>query len=113
EWVYKDNTEWLNRISIHIPHAEKDSFTPKYEVFTCEYYSPHKIGRHMLDSVTATSSSGLSNRTEVISPLPNEEFLDVSAMALIDPRSGLSSHSDPKGKEKELAKDVTLVMLLI
>jgi hypothetical protein len=115
DWVYKDNTEWLNRISIHIPHAEKDSFTPKYEVFTCEYYSPHKIGRHMLDSVTATSSSGLSKRTEVISPLPNEKFLDVSATALINPASGLSSHSDPTavGKEKELAKDVTLVMLLV
>jgi hypothetical protein len=104
-WVYKDNTEWLNRISIHIPHAEKDSFTPKYEVFTCEYYSPHKIGRHILDSVTATSSSGLSKRTEVISPLPNEKFLDVSATALINPASSIYN-SDPKGKR-------TLVMVLV
>jgi uncharacterized membrane protein len=58
EWGdYKRNTEWLKRISIHIPNAEKDSFTPKYEVFTCEY--DNKIGRHTLDSVTNTLSAGL------------------------------------------------------
>ena len=86
KWDYKKNTEGLKRISIHIPNAEKDSFTPKYEVFTCEY--ENKIGRHTLDSVTNT----LSNRTQVISAkvmkestLEAETFVDVSAMALIDP----------------------------
>jgi hypothetical protein len=83
KWKYQDNTEWLNRISILIPNAEKDSFTPKYEVFTCEYYHPHKIGCHTLDSVKNT----LSNRTQVISPRPNETFLDVSAMVPIEPGS--------------------------
>jgi hypothetical protein len=93
---YKHNAQWLNSISIHIPNAEKDSFTPKYEVFTCEYYNKHRplvgtpmlnmdyftnIGRHTLDSVTNT----LSDRTHMISPGPNQRFLDVSAMALNDP----------------------------
>jgi hypothetical protein len=90
---YKHNAQWLNSISIHIPNAEKDSFTPKYEVVTCEYYNKHRplvgtpmlnmdyftnIGRHTLDSVTNT----LSDRTHMISPGPNQRFLDVSAMAL-------------------------------
>jgi hypothetical protein len=94
KWKYQGNTEWLNRISILIPNAEKDSFTPKYEVFTCEYYNPHKIGCHTLDSVKNT----LSNRTEVISPRPNESFLDVSAEAPIDPGSEFFASPHPVSK---------------
>ena len=51
---------------------------------TCE--SDNKIGHYTLDSVKNT----ISERTQVISPRPNEKFLDVSAMAPIDPRSGWS-----------------------
>lgn len=86
KWKYQDETAWLNSISIHIPNAEKDSFTPKYEVFTCE--RDNKIGRHTLDSITNTLSKCCMG---VISPRPNERFLDVSAMAAIVPRSGVSS----------------------
>jgi hypothetical protein len=89
----------LNSISIHIPNAEKDSFTPKYDVFTCD--SDNRIGHYTLDSVKNT----ISDRTEVISPRPNEKFLDVSAMAPIDPRSGWS------GPDWSIAKAyVTLVI---
>jgi hypothetical protein len=107
KWEYKDNTKWLKRISIHIPNAEKDSFTPKYEVFTCEPMNEPgihlnesvAIGRHTLDSVTKT----LFNRTEVISAtdvqtydidgnmkIIREKFLDVSAMTINDPHLGVS-----------------------
>jgi hypothetical protein len=92
KWDYKDNTKWLNRISIHIPNAEKDSFTPKYEVFTCEDSPYTSIGRHTLDSVKNT----LSNRTEVMSAKQQqmkeyyERILDVSAMAINDPHLGVS-----------------------
>ena len=104
KWHYKDNTKWLKRISIHIPNAEKDSFTPKYEVFMCEPMDDNHthlndrvaIGRHTLDSVTNT----LSDRTEVISAteikfdehgkVHYEKFIDVSAMAINDPHLGVS-----------------------
>jgi len=93
-WIYQNNTAWLNWISILIPNAEKDSFTPKYEVFTCEWESPHKIGCHTLDPV----KNALSNRTEVISPRPNESFLDVSATAPIDPGSEFFASPHPVSK---------------
>jgi hypothetical protein len=87
KWIYKRpyGHNWLQiwgLDSISIINAEKDSFTPKYQVFTCE--SDNRIGLYTLDSVKNT----ISDRTEVIKPRPGEKFLDVSAMELIDPRSG-------------------------
>jgi hypothetical protein len=87
KWIYKRPYAhtWFDiwgLNSISIINAEKDSFTPNYKVFTCE--SDNRIGLYTLDSV----KNAISDRTEVISPRPDEKFLDVSAMALIDPRSG-------------------------
>jgi hypothetical protein len=77
-WDYKSNTAWLRSISIYNPKAQKDSFTPKYELLTCnDPANGTEIWRHTLDSVTGELSPG----TAVIRPRDgaNEEFLDVSA----------------------------------
>jgi hypothetical protein len=86
-WDYKAGRPRLNGISIHIPAAEKDSFAPKYEVFTCGGdIGGGAIGRHTLDSVKNTLSD---LRVVLASPMPgpNERFLAVSAMALHDKSS--------------------------
>lgn len=85
EWQYKSNTRWLSGMSIHVPSAQKDSFTPKYAVLTCEVARDafqNTIGLHMLDSVTGT----LSDRSAEIAPRRErgDNFLDVSAIALSD-----------------------------
>jgi hypothetical protein len=110
KWDYQRDTAELKRISIHIPNAEKDSFTPKYEVFTCEY--GNNIGSHTLDSVT----NKLSKRTQVIqgnvkkdATLEEERFVDVSAMGLIDPPSGPLNPTIPSTQPKA----VTFVRLII
>lgn len=101
KWDYKKNTAWLRSISIHVPRAQKDSFTPKYEVLACET-SPNRIGRHTLDSVTGTLSDG----TAVIEPRYNggkEQFHDVSGIEINDDTVGIDHSTHP----------VTLVSLAI
>ena len=92
KWDYKKNTAWMSSISIHIPKAEKESFTPKYELLVCEQ-APNRIGRHTLDSITGHLSDG----APVIEPRYNgrEKFLDVSAMAINEGHIGIDYSSQP------------------
>ena len=93
KWDYKKNTAWMSSISIHIPRAEKDSFTPKYELLVCEQ-APNRIGRHTLDSITGHLADG----APVIEPRYNggERFLGVSAMAINEGQIGIDFSTHPK-----------------
>ena len=93
KWDYKKNTAWMSSISIHIPKAEKESFTPKYELLVCEQ-APNRIGRHTLDSITGHLSDG----APVIEPRYNggERFLGVSAMAINEGQIGIDFSTHPK-----------------
>ena len=93
KWDYKKNTAWMSSISIHVPSAEKDSFTPKYELLVCEQ-APNRIGRHTLDSITGHLADG----APVIEPRYNggERFLDVSAMAINEGLIGIDFSTHPK-----------------
>jgi hypothetical protein len=92
KWDYKKNTAWMSRISIHLPKAQKDSFTPRYELLVCEQ-NPNRIGRHTLDSITGHLSDG----APVIEARYNggERFLDVCGIALNDGTLGIDPATQP------------------
>jgi hypothetical protein len=92
KWDYKKNTAWMSGISIHLPKAQKDSFTPKYELLVCEQ-NPNRIGCHTLDSITGHLSDG----APVIEARYNggERFLDVSAMAINEGQIGIDFSTHP------------------
>lgn len=92
----KSNTEWLRSISIHLPKAQKDSFTPKYELLART--GQGRIDRHSLDSITGVLSD--APKPEVIKQRPGgideERFVDVCGIAINDGHLGIDFSTQPE-----------------
>ena len=83
DWIYRSEPGWLGTISIHVPTAQKDSFTPTYTLVTSELSREsfdNTVWFQNLDSVTGT----VSGRVTQIRPRTErgDTFLDASAIAL-------------------------------